>query len=317
MLAVNAVGLVKRYEDVVALDRADLCVHNGTIHGLVGPNGAGKTTLLGMLFGLIRPDAGSIEMLGREFSGAADPEMLDGIAGFVEAPRFYPYLSARENLRLLAAFDDASPTAIGAVLQRVGLQDAAGRNVGGYSVGMRQRLGIAAALLRNPRLLILDEPASGLDPAGLRDLRSTIAELAASGTTVLLSSHDIDEIEGICDEVTIMRNGTAVLTDSIAGLRQRAPDPAFTVDTGDNDAALQLALAQKGVSAARGSQGGLVVNAKQERLDAFIISLGKADIAVRGLTLESTPLRSLFFTLTEGDEVSMAGDEPAPVRVNS
>ncbi|HTA36962.1 MAG TPA: ATP-binding cassette domain-containing protein, partial [Solirubrobacteraceae bacterium] len=186
---VKARGLVKRYDDVLAVDHIDLNVHAGDVYGFIGPNGAGKTTTLRMALGLIAPSAGSVELFGRDplRDGA---RALQGVAGFVEAPRFYPYLSARKNLELLAALDGAGARElIDEVLDTVELAPRAKHRVGGYSHGMRQRLGIAAALLRRPRLLILDEPATGLDPAGMRDMRLLIQRLAGDGITVLLSSH--------------------------------------------------------------------------------------------------------------------------------
>ena len=171
----------------------------GEVRGLLGPNGAGKTTLLRMLFGLVRPDAGSIELLGRPLvaPGAA---ALEGVGGFVEEPSFYPYLSGRANLRLLAKLDGAGEdVSIDEALERVGLTRRGGDRVGGYSTGMRQRLGIAAALLRSPRLLLLDEPTSGLDPAGARAVAALVRELSADGVAVLLSSHQIGELEKVCD----------------------------------------------------------------------------------------------------------------------
>ncbi|MGH2892183.1 MAG: ABC transporter ATP-binding protein, partial [Solirubrobacteraceae bacterium] len=179
--AVTASGLVKRFETTTAVDVLDLVVAPGQVHGLLGANGAGKTTLLRLLFGLIVPDAGSIALLGRPLGGAGSAA-LDHVAGFVEEPSFYPYLSGRANLSLLAKLDGQVPPAlIHEVLERVGLSERAAGRVGGYSTGMRQRLGIAAALLRTPRLLLLDEPTSGLDPGGARAVATLMRELADQG----------------------------------------------------------------------------------------------------------------------------------------
>src|SRR3954469_15212197 len=199
-------GLVKRYGEITAVDGVDLTVEAGDVFGYLGPNGAGKTTSLRMLLGLIRPTEGSVRLFGR------DPQLsvtaLEGVAGFVEAPRFYPYLSGRTNLELLAALDgDGAEARIDEVLDVVELRDRAGDRVGGYSHGMRQRLGLAAALLRRPRLLLLDEPTTGLDPAGMRDMRALVRRLAGDGITVLLSSHLMDEVEALCNRVAILRAG--------------------------------------------------------------------------------------------------------------
>ena len=179
----------------------------GDVYGYLGPNGAGKTTSLRMLLGLIRPDEGSARLFGRDplLEGA---RALDGVAGFVEAPRFYPYLSGRRNLELVAALDgDGAEYRIDEALDTVDLADRAKDKVGGYSHGMRQRLGIAGALLRAPRLLLLDEPTTGLDPAGMRDMRALIRRLADQGMTVLLSSHLMGEVEELCDRVAIVGSG--------------------------------------------------------------------------------------------------------------
>src|SRR5205085_5546332 len=187
-------GLVKRYGEILAVDHVDLTVERGDVFGYLGPNGAGKTTSLRMMLGLIRPTEGSVQLFGR--NPLRDGAMaLDGVAGFVEGPRFYPYLSGRRNLRLLADYDDGdSRSRIDEVLELVELTDRAKDKVGGYSHGMRQRLGISAALLRSPRLLLLDEPTTGLDPAGMRDMRDLVRRLAAQGITVLLSSHLLTEV---------------------------------------------------------------------------------------------------------------------------
>ena len=190
-------GLCKAFGAVRAVDCVDLRVEPGELRGLLGPNGAGKTTLLRLLFGLVRPDAGRIAI-------------SDGVAGFVEEPRFYPYLSGRRTLELLAELDGGTARArVDEALDLVGLTREAGRRVGGYSTGMRQRLGVAAALLSTPRVLLLDEPTTGLDPSGARELRLLLRSLADDGVTVLLSSHDMDEVADICGSVTIMRSGSS------------------------------------------------------------------------------------------------------------
>jgi ABC-2 type transport system ATP-binding protein len=297
---IEARDLVKRFEDTTAVAGVDLRVGPGRVHGMVGPNGAGKTTLLTMLMGLVRPDAGSIRLFGREAHG------LDGVAGFVESPRFYPYLSGRRNLALLADLDGGdAPARIDEALEVAGLTGHAGARVGGYSVGMRQRLGIAAALLRDPRLLILDEPASGLDPAGMRDMRALIVRLAGEGVTILLSSHDMDEVEDLCDDVTIMRAGQVVFDGSMEELRDKAPDPAFRLSTSDDEKA--LTIAGPGITVTR-DDGGLLVHAQRDRLDAYVIALGRADVAVRRLDLTASALTALFFRLTESGAEDRATD---------
>ena len=218
---VKARGLVKRYDEVLAVDHIDLNVRAGDVYGFLGPNGAGKTTTLRMALGLITPTEGTVELFGRDplRRGAA---ALEGVAGFVEAPRFYPYLTGRKNLELLAALDgDGARERIDEVLDVVELAPRAKHRVGGYSHGMRQRLGIAAALLRRPRLLILDEPATGLDPAGMRDMRELIRRLAAEAITVLLSSHQLPEVQELCDRVAIVNRGRVVYEGALSELRRQ------------------------------------------------------------------------------------------------
>src|SRR5689334_11355244 len=221
-LAVDVVGVTKKYGDLVAVDDVTLRVAPGEVYGVLGPNGAGKTTLLRMLFGLLHPNAGTIRVFGRtwDLHGVG---VLDGVAGFIESPKFYPYLTGRQNLEGLALLDGgARPGLLEEVLEVVDLVERADDKVGGYSFGMRQRLGVAASLLREPKLLVLDEPANGLDPAGMRDMRALVKRLADSGLTVLLSSHDMDEVEEICDHVTIMRRGSVAFHGTIAQLRTMA-----------------------------------------------------------------------------------------------
>src|SRR5438874_1720609 len=212
-------GLVKRYGRVNAVDRVDLTVESGDVYGFLGPNGAGKTTTLRMLLGLIHRDDGSIRVFGRD--PAADPvTALAGVAGFIEEPRLYPYLSGRANLELLAALDrgGAGRNQIDEILELVELSDRAGDKVGEYSQGMRQRLGLASCLIRRPRLLLLDEPANGVDPAGIRFLRDLVRRFADEGMTILLSSHLLTEVQEVCNRVAVINNGRIVHEGALADL---------------------------------------------------------------------------------------------------
>src|SRR3954469_24192024 len=294
-------GLVKRYGEIVAVDHVDLTVQPGDVYGYLGPNGAGKTTSLRMMLGLIAPTEGSVRLFGRD--PQAGVAALEGVAGFVEAPRFYPYLSGRRNLELLAAFHggDAAER-MPAALETVELTDRAKDRVGGYSHGMRQRLGIAAALLRNPRLLLLDEPATGLDPAGMRDMRRLIRRLADEGMTVLLSSHLLGEVEEICNRVAIVRRGSVVYEGSIAALRREA-GVAYRLRTTDDDRAESVCAAQGGIAAvARTQSGGVTFRAESDAAVAQLsIALIEAGAAVVEMAPQMATLEDLFFELTEGD----------------
>ena len=294
-----ACGVTKWFGETTALDGVDMTVPPGVVHGLLGPNGAGKTTLLATLFGLVLPDEGTLRLFGRTRSEAG-PDWLDGVGGFVETPRFYPYLTARQNLAVLGRLDGAdAATLIDQAIESAGLAGARRQKVRGYSLGMRQRLGLAAAMLRRPRLLILDEPANGMDPAGIRDLRAALRRLAADGVTVLLSSHDMAQVEEICDSVTVLHRGRVVFAGGLSAMRADAPEGVWQLRTSDDTAALAAAGDVAGVKAAPRDEGGLSVHGAQERVNDYVLRLGRAGIAVRGLELEVTPLESLFFQLTQ------------------
>ena len=303
---VEARGLIKRYGDVTAVDDVDLTVGAGEVYGYLGPNGAGKTTSLRMLLGLIRPDAGSVKLFGRDplVDGA---RALDGVAGFVEAPRFYPYLSGRRNLELVAALDGGGAGArIGEALDTVELSARAKDRVGGYSHGMRQRLGIAAALVRGPRLLLLDEPTTGLDPGGMRDMRRLVRRLAGQGITVLLSSHLMGEVEELCDRVAIVRTGRVVYEGSLPDLLASTAG-RYALRTTDDMRAAALAAERPGVTDVRFADGGLTLTAEAEAVAALSVALGEAGIGIAALVPRTASLEELFFRMTEGDTA------PAPV----
>jgi ABC-2 type transport system ATP-binding protein len=296
-LAVEATDLTKQFGAVTALAGVSIAISHGEVYGLLGPNGAGKTTFLRMLFGLVRPDTGTLRVLGRSWpsDGVAT---LTGVGGFVESPRFYPYLSARRNLQVLARLDgNLDHSRITEVLEVVELHQRADHRVAGYSFGMRQRLGVAAALLRSPSILVLDEPANGLDPAGIRDMRALVKRLAAGGLTVLLSSHDMSEVEEICDNVTIMQAGVVRFHGSMAALHEQAPPPAFRLRTSDDRRAQMVPVSGGAVVLA--DPNGLTVQANVGQCDAYVLSLARQGIAVRSLGVTESSLTQLFFQLTE------------------
>ena len=296
---VNARGLVKTYGDIVAVDHVDLAVEAGDVFGYLGPNGAGKTTSLRMLLGLIRPTAGRVELFGLDplVDGA---RALDGVAGFVEEPRFYPYMTGRRNLRLLADYDEPrSRSRIEGLLELVELRDRGDDRVGGYSHGMRQRLGIAASLLREPRLLLLDEPTTGLDPAGMRDMRELVKRLAGEGITILLSSHILAEVEELCNRVAIIRRGAVIYEGRLDELL-RSAGGGYRIRTSEPERAYSLLLAQPGVDTAQ-NDGYFRLQADDAALAAATIALGRAGIGITELVAVTTSLEELFLAMTGGE----------------
>jgi ABC-2 type transport system ATP-binding protein len=307
-VAVLGRGITKCFGDVVALDRIDLNVAEGQIHGLVGPNGAGKTTLLGLLLGLAVADEGRLEILGLPVGRAL--AAADGVAGFVDGPGLYPSLTARKNLAALR--DRHARTArIDDVLDQVGLTDVADDRVKGFSLGMRQRLGLAAALLTNPRLLVLDEPSNGLDPAGKRQVHGVLKRLAADGATVVLSSHRMDDVEALCSEVTILATGRVVFSGPLGKLTAENRELDYRLRTSDPQAARRLILDMPALRIVDGSDAAarqdaevLVVRALVPALDELVARLVRADIAVRELAPVVSPLEAAFLALTEQEEPS-------------
>jgi len=304
-------GLVKRYGEIIAVNDVDLTVEAGDVYGYLGPNGAGKTTSLRMMLGLIRPTAGKVKLFGRD--PLLGVRALEGVAGFVEAPQFYPYLSARRNLELLAAYDGhGAGGRIDEALATVELSGRAGDRVGGYSHGMRQRLGIAGALLRAPKLLLLDEPATGLDPAGMRDMRLLIRRLADEGMTVLLSSHLLPEVEELCNRVAIVRSGKIVYEGAIADLK-RGAGAVYRLSTTDDERALAVCRAQRGLGEVRTAHGYICFSADAAAAAELSQALVEAGALITMLSPETVTLEDLFFSLTEGDAAPGNGAAQAAV----
>jgi ABC-2 type transport system ATP-binding protein len=302
--AVRGRGLTKYFGDVVALDGVDLDVAAGQVHGVVGPNGAGKTTLFGLLLGLAVADRGNLEVLGMPAGrGIATP---GDVAGFVDGPGLYPALTARKNLAALAALRGrGAPTAdIDDILEQVGLTDVADDKARGFSLGMRQRLGLAAALLTRPRLLVLDEPSNGLDPAGKKHVHGVLTRLAANGTAVVLSSHRMDDLEELCSDVTVLTTGRVVFSGPLGKLADGNGELDYRLVTSDIEAARRVAVGTGRIQVidnACGRRDGeaLVVRALVSDLDELVPRLVHADIAVRELTPVVSPLESAFLALTE------------------
>ncbi|PXY35921.1 ATP-binding cassette domain-containing protein [Prauserella flavalba] len=286
-------ALTKRYGDLVAVDSLDLVVRQGEVYGFLGPNGAGKTTTLRMLLGLIRPTSGDVRLFGHA-SGAG--RRLAGVGALIEGPGFYPYLSGRDNLRVLARHAGVGRGRVAEVLDVVDLAERAGDRYSTYSLGMKQRLGLAAALLKDPGLLILDEPTNGLDPAGMADIRAVIRGLADEGRTVLLSSHLLGEVQQICDRVGMISRGQLVAEMSVAELR--ATGLLVMADPIDDARARVAEL----VGADRVRVDGDVLRLDVEAAMAATINaeLVHSGVSVRELRPAEADLEQTFLELTGG-----------------
>jgi ABC-2 type transport system ATP-binding protein len=302
-LAVRARRISKSFGEVVALDGVDLDIAEGQVHGLVGPNGAGKTTLLGLLLGLAVADGGDLEILGAAMRRTL--VLPDGVAGFVDGPGLYPSLTASQNLAALARLRGGGCESIGDALEQVGLTDVAGDRVRGFSLGMRQRLGLAAALLTRPRLLVLDEPANGLDPAGTRHVHRVVTGLAADGTSVVLSSHRMDDLAALCSEVTILATGRVVFSGPVTKLAAETDKLDYRVRTSDPAAARRVAAETPQLRVLpdddllrRHDTEALLVRAAVPALDDLIARLVGAGVAVRELAPVVAPLEAAFLALT-------------------
>jgi lantibiotic transport system ATP-binding protein len=306
-LAVRTDGLTKRFGHQTVVDAIDLAVPTGSVYGFLGPNGSGKTTTIRMLLGLVAPTAGGVELLGASMPRRA-AEVLPAVGALVEGPAFHPYLSGRANLlRLDAADRTAEPRSararVDGALDRVGLLAAATKRYRAYSLGMRQRLAIASALLTPKDLLVLDEPTNGLDPQGTREVRQLVGSLAGDGTTVLVSSHLLAEVEQMCTHLGVMHVGRLVAQGSSAELRDRGATEA-TVDTDQPDQAARVMreLGLTEVHTSRTSATGLLGEVAPEKVVAACVHAG---VAVTGYRVGRPTLEDVFVSLTgEGFDVS-------------
>jgi ABC-2 type transport system ATP-binding protein len=300
--AIRVRGLRKVFGATVAVSGMDLEVPAGAVLGVLGPNGSGKTTMIRLLLALSRPTAGTVELLGAPVPAAAG-EVLPHVGALVEGPGFHPFLSGRENLRRCAAAEPLLPTqaipdAVERALRRVGLADAAGRRYRAYSLGMKQRLGLAAVLLVPRRLVVLDEPTNGLDPAGTREVRRIIAELHADGATVLVSSHLLTEVEATCTHVAVLDQGSLIASGPLAVLLD-GEAPALDVRTPDSVVAMQ-ALRAAGIGATAAPDGVRVELAGVDPPSVVALLVG-AGVAVHDVRRWRTGLDELFAQLTEGN----------------
>jgi ABC-type multidrug transport system ATPase subunit len=290
-------GLTKRYGGVTAVEDLTMGVRRGEIYGFLGPNGAGKTTTLRMLLGLVRPTSGSARVQGGR---PGDPSVLSRVGALVEGPGFYPYLSGRNNLRVLARYKRLPDGAADQALEQVGLRARGGDAFRTYSLGMKQRLGVAAALLGDPELLILDEPTNGLDPSGMADMRELVRRLAGRGRTVLLSSHLLGEVQQVCDRVGVLAGGRLVAESTVSDLRGASwlyvrADPAPQAERVINET---LGT----VEVRRTPDGGLQVAADPDRSSEVVRALVRTGVAVHELRPLERSLEEAYFELTTAPE---------------
>ena len=300
--AIEVHGLTKRFGERTAVSDLDLAVPRRTAFGFLGPNGAGKTTLIRLLLGLTRPDEGTMRLLGSPLPQGRG-EALARVGAIVEEPRFHPYLTGRENLSIVAAAREPQAHArIGGVLARVGLAERADDRVKSYSLGMRQRLGVARALLADPELLILDEPTNGLDPAGIHEFRAMIRGFVDEGRTVLLSSHLLDELEKICDHVAIVDHGRVVIQGSIAELTNGGERAVLIATNDDAQALARLVVAGAVAGAARTPDGVRVTLRPRSDLAATAAAINRtlveSGISVHRLEPVTASLEQRFLDIT-------------------
>jgi ABC-type multidrug transport system ATPase subunit len=292
---VETKDLTKRYGNVRAVDRLNLAVRPGEVYGFLGPNGAGKTTTLRMLLGLVRASSGTAAVLGR---APGDPETLVRVGALVEEPAFYPYLSGRDNLRVLARFARIGEHGIDEVLDAVDLLGRANDRVKTYSQGMRQRLGVAATLLKDPDLLILDEPTNGLDPAGMTDMRALIRRLGSGDRTVLLSSHLLSEVEQVVDRVGVISHGSLIVEGAVDEIRGRG---SVLVRAEPLSAARERVERLLGSERVEVVDGTLRLDSEPSRLSQINRELVLAGVAVSELRPVERTLEDVFLELT-GEE---------------
>jgi ABC-2 type transport system ATP-binding protein len=299
-------ALTKRYGERLAVNDVSLTVRRGEVYGFLGPNGAGKTTTLRMLLGLVRPTSGAARVLGHE---PGFPLAMARLGALVEGPGFYPYLSGRDNLRVLARYRGLDGTDVETALDRVDLRERGGDRFKSYSMGMKQRLGVASALLGDPELLVLDEPTNGLDPAGMADMRRLIVELAGHGQTVLLSSHLLNEVEEICDRVGVISAGRLLTESTVADLRGAA---SVIVRATPPDVALAAAMGVAGDDAVqRLDDGRLHLDVDPTRIAELTRALVDAGTDVYEIRPSERSLEEVFFEMTSGSDLASTTGEVA------
>jgi ABC-2 type transport system ATP-binding protein len=289
--------LTKRYGDRLAADRVSLTVRRGEVYGFLGPNGAGKTTTLRMILGLVRPTSGSAAVLG---GPAGKPEAIARVGALVEGPGFYPYLSGRDNLRVMARYRGLPESAADRALERVDLSTRGQDRFKSYSLGMKQRLGVASALMGDPDLVVLDEPTNGLDPAGMVDMRKLIVDLARGGQTVLLSSHLLDEVQEICDRVGVINDGVLLMEATVSELRGSA---SLSVRGEPVDKAIAVAMGVAGDDGVRVDGERMLIDLEPDRAPELVRELVAGGVQVHEVTSVERTLEEVFFEMTRNEQM--------------
>lgn len=292
-------GLTKRFGTLVAVKNLNLELRRGEVFGFLGPNGAGKSTTVGMILGLIAPTAGSIELFGRKLDGNSWP-LLRRVGAIIEEPAFYPYLSGRDNLEALSrAIGGVPKTKIDEVLKRVNLFERAADRYDHYSMGMKQRLGIASTLLRDPELIILDEPTSGLDPAGTKEVRDLIPQLAHESRAVFLCSHLLHEVEMVCNRVVIIKQGVVLADSTIEELVMQGQILQIKVD--NSTQAIEILKSLPWIKSIKIEDDYLIVDAPENSASRVNQALAERGIFASELVNRTVSLESVFLQLTGGD----------------
>jgi ABC-2 type transport system ATP-binding protein len=296
-IAIQTINLTKHFKQRVAVDNLSIEVCSGEVFGFLGPNGAGKTTTIAMLLGLVRPTSGQALLLGHDVQ-AEPAAALRRVGAMIEAPAFYPYLSGRDNLRVLAKIDGLSSERVQTVLDIVDLEQRARDKYRTYSQGMKQRLAIAAALLAEPEIIILDEPTNGLDPAGTVEVRELIRSLAQSGHTIFLCSHLLHEVEQVCQRVAILKQGRLLAQGSVQELLQRGQSVQVRV-VGDMAQAMNVLRSVEWIAHVRQEDDMLLVDAPAERAPDINTLLIQHDIGVAEIRAREESLEHFFLEVTE------------------
>ena len=298
-LVIQTDGLTKTYGDVLAVDDLSLRIPRGSIFGLLGPNGSGKTTTMGMLLGLVKPTSGSFILFDSE---TKQEDSLHRVGAIVETPSFYPYLSGRSNLAYFQGITGRNDqNELDDLLSRVGLAERGHSRFRTYSLGMKQRLGLAYALLGDPELLILDEPTNGMDPAGMAEMRDLIPNLATGGRTVLLSSHLLHEVEQVCDSVAILSHGKLIAQGEVSELVHSRGEDKIRLATTDNAKAVDVLSAMDWVSEVSLDGDSVLVTAPSERSSDISATLGRSEIYVTEMAVVEMSLEQYFLDVTEDE----------------